>query len=100
ELARTRGEQAPFGARTGEARARFDLDQVAASDEREQRIWHALVRERRHVSRAAWQALAAEIPPLAPKPRRYRFRAGEPPVLRGARLRPGRRPPNTVNSTG
>ncbi|HZS40781.1 MAG TPA: B12-binding domain-containing radical SAM protein, partial [Polyangia bacterium] len=93
ELARRlrAAELEPFGARAGEARARFDLDEVAASDEREQEIWRHLVRERRHVSRAAYHALAAELAPLRPKPRRYRFRAGSPPAA-------GRRPSNAPNS--
>jgi hypothetical protein len=95
------GDASPFGARTQEARARFDLDEAAASDEREQELWHHLVRERRHVSRAAWRELAAAFPSLRPRPRRYRFRAGEP-IGRGgaARRRPGKRPPNAPNAAG
>jgi Radical SAM superfamily len=118
ELARAQRE-APgaFGARTGEARARFDLGDVEISDENELAIWHTLVRERRHVSRAAYQALAAAIAPVHPRPRRYRFRAGEPPAsaaaakvaanakakaaakTKAAKPR-GRRPPNASNSAG
>jgi hypothetical protein len=94
ELSRARGERpAPFGARTAEARARFDLDEVAGSDEHELRIWHHLVRERRHVSRAAYESLIKQLAPLRPKPRRYTYRAGEPPSA-------GRRPRNAQNAAG
>ena len=72
--------QQPFGAASGEAQARFDLGEVARSDDDELAIWHQLVRAQRHVSRAAYHALAKALPPLAPKPRRYRFAAGQPPV--------------------
>ncbi|MDB4965499.1 MAG: yliB [Myxococcales bacterium] len=88
-----------FGARIAEAAARFDLALVAASDDDELAIWHQLVRERRHVSRAAYHALAQTLPPLMPKPRRYQFVAGRPPSP--ARARPkGRRPPNASNAAG
>jgi hypothetical protein len=92
ELAR-RPRQSPFGARTGEAAARFDLDEVARSDGNEAGIWHHLVREKRHVSRAAYQLLAAELPPVKPRPRRYKFFAGLPPAK-------GRRPSNSSNAAG
>jgi hypothetical protein len=89
----------PFGARVSEAGARFDLDEVRAADERELEIWHHLVRERRHVSRAAYRQLAAQLPLLFPRPRRYRVFAGEPPVPSRGPAR-GRRPPNASNSAG
>lgn len=89
----------PFGARAGRAQARFDLAKVARSDEDELMIWHELVRGRRHVSRAAYRALAKALPPLAPSPRRYRFVAGEPPVPFAGGPR-GRRPPNASNAAG
>jgi hypothetical protein len=92
ELAR-RPRQIPFGARIVDAAARFDLDEVARSDENEAAIWHHLVREKRHVSRAAYRQLAAKLKPISPKPRRYRVRAGEPPTK-------GRRPTNSSNSSG
>jgi anaerobic magnesium-protoporphyrin IX monomethyl ester cyclase len=95
QLAR-RPRQAPLGARVGEAAARFDLDEVARSDENEAEIWHQLVRQKRQVSRAAYRELAAHLAPVAPRPRRYRFRAGESPV----RHRAGRRPPNSPNAAG
>ena len=90
---------APFGARGGAAQARFDLAQVARSDDDELAIWHQLVRAQRHVSRAAYQALAKALPPLAPRPRRYKFVAGQPPVPARAAPR-GRRPPNAANAAG
>jgi hypothetical protein len=89
----------PYGERIGEAAARFDLALVARSDEDELAIWHELVRRQRHVSRAAYQALAQALPPLAPKPRRYKFVAGEPPVPSRAGPK-GRRPPNASNAAG
>ncbi|MCA1662779.1 MAG: B12-binding domain-containing radical SAM protein [Myxococcales bacterium] len=98
ERARLPGAQ-PFGARSGEAQARFDLSQVARSDDDELAIWHELVRGQRHVSRAAYQALAKSLPRLRPSPRRYRFTAGEPPVPSRAGPR-GRRPPNASNAAG
>ncbi|HEX6839611.1 MAG TPA: B12-binding domain-containing radical SAM protein, partial [Polyangia bacterium] len=89
----------PFGATASTAQARFDLAEVARSDDDEFAIWHELVRVRRHVSRAAYHALAKALPPLPPKPRRYRFVAGEPPVPARAAPR-GRRPPNASNAAG
>jgi hypothetical protein len=99
--ARARGElgAAPFGARPREAVARFDLATVERSDERELELWRVLVRERRHVSRAAWKALAGALPQLHPAPRRYRYQAGAPPVATGGRPR-ARRPSNASNSAG
>src|SRR6185503_19638726 len=89
----------PFGARAADAQARFDLAEVALSDDDELAIWHELVRGQRHVSRAAYHALAKALPPLPPKPRRYRFIAGQPPIpsRKGPR---GRRPPNASNAAG
>ncbi len=69
------------------AEARFDLDACEAAMEREGEIWFTLVRERRHVSRAAYQALAAQQPMLRPAPARYQFAPGSAPqtLLRGRR---------------
>ncbi len=91
--------QEPFGARSRDAQARFDLAEVARSDDDELAIWTELVRGRRHVSRAAYHALAKALPPLPPKPRRYRFVAGHPPVPSRKPPR-GRRPPNASNAAG
>ena len=87
----------PFGVKVMEGQARFDLADVEASDERELEIWHHLVRERRHVSRAAYQELAAMLQPLEPRSRRYRYQAGAAPSASGRR---GRRPSNASNSAG
>jgi hypothetical protein len=87
------GEPRP---RRGRARARalaarFDLDAAAAALDREAEIWTELVRVRRHVSRAAYDALAAALPPLRPRPRRWRVIAGAPPTPLRAR-RPSHAP--------
>jgi hypothetical protein len=88
-----------IGARSVTVAARFDLAAAARAEEAEARIWHHLVRERRQVSREAYQALAAELPSLRPKARRYRIAAGEVPVAIAAAKRPakGRRPSSRVN---
>ena len=75
------------------ATAQFDLEECEAAMEREGEIWFTLVRERRHVSRAAYQALAAQQPVLLPKPSRYAFAPGTAP-LRQVR---GRRPSHAPN---
>jgi hypothetical protein len=60
-----------------------------------------LVRVQRHVSRAAYTALARSLPPLLPRPRRYRFIAGAAPVpARVGGKAKGRRPPNASNAAG
>jgi anaerobic magnesium-protoporphyrin IX monomethyl ester cyclase len=98
ELAR-RAAGGVLGARAQAAQARFYLDEAAAAGEREMAIWRELVRVRRHVSRAAYGELAAKLPSLAPRPRRYRFAAGEPPVPVGGKAK-GRRPSGAPNSLG
>ncbi len=98
ELAR-RPSGGVLGARPAAATAHFDLAQAAKALDRELAIWRELVRVRRHVSRAAWRALAEAQPSLAPRPRRYRFVAGAPPVpLKGAAR--GRRPSGAPNALG
>jgi hypothetical protein len=92
ELAR-HPRQEPFGTRTIDAAARFDLDEVARSDGNEADIWHHLVRERRHVSRAAYKQLAEKLESIKPRPRRYKVRAGQLPTK-------GRRPTNSSNASG
>jgi hypothetical protein len=89
----------PFAARQEELHARFDLEAIERSDEIEQEIWHELVRVRRHVSRAAYLALANQAPTVSAHPGRYRVIAGAPPrpAPRGAK---GRRPPNASNAAG
>jgi anaerobic magnesium-protoporphyrin IX monomethyl ester cyclase len=99
DRARELGAEArPFGARDEELAARFDLERVERSDDIEQQIWTELVRVRRHVSRAAYTALADEAPALAAKPAKYRVRAGEPP--RPLQRAKGRRPSNASNAAG
>jgi hypothetical protein len=89
----------PFGARPVERASRFDLAALAEAELREQALWTHLVRERRHVSRAAYDALAAELPSLKPRLGRYRFVAGEPPIpVRAPAV--GRRPKNAQNAAG
>src|SRR5207244_3057806 len=73
------GANAVLGHEVKSATARFDLAEIAGALEREQEIWRVLVREQRHVSRAAYLALARALPSLPPRPTRYRFVAGEPP---------------------
>jgi hypothetical protein len=78
----------PLPAAPGEGRriARFDLAEVEAALEREARIWDELVRVRRSVSRAAYDALAAAMPVLGPgrsrrAPPRGRRPSGAPNAL-------------------
>ncbi len=81
--------------------ARFDLDQAAQALAREAEIWHQLVRVRRQVSRAAYQQLVGDCPPLPPRPGRWLVRPGEPPDrLRPSRPRRGRRPSHAANQLG
>jgi anaerobic magnesium-protoporphyrin IX monomethyl ester cyclase len=91
-----------IGARTVTVAARFDLTAVARAEAAEARIWYQLVRERRQVSRADYQRLAAETPLVRPRARRYRIVAGAPPVAIATPRRParGRRPSARVNDLG
>jgi hypothetical protein len=75
--------------------SRFDLGAAAAALERDAEIWTELVRVRRHVSRVAYDALAAVLPPLRPRARRWRITAGAPPMPVRAR-----RPSNSPNALG
>jgi hypothetical protein len=96
-----------IGARAVTVVARFDLAAARDAEAEEARIWHELVRVRRAVSRAAYQELAAELPSLRPRARRYRLVAGSPPTAvaparrgaRGAGPR-GRRSSNRMNDLG
>ena len=89
----------PFAARDEELGARFDLEAVERSDDAEAQIWHELVRVRRHVSRAAYEALAADAPRVSAHPTRYRVRAGDPPRPPPGKAK-GRRPANASNAAG
>ncbi|HVR61256.1 MAG TPA: radical SAM protein [Polyangia bacterium] len=81
--------------------ARFDLGDTAAAEERDAAIWHRLTRVERHVSRAAYEALAAEQPAAQPRPARYQVSAGAPPAALGRAprtTRRGRRPSAAPNA--
>jgi hypothetical protein len=88
-----------IGARATTVAARFDLAAAARAEVAESQIWYQLVRERRQVSRAAYQELASELPALRARTRRYRIAAGATPVAVAAGKRParGRRPSARVN---
>jgi anaerobic magnesium-protoporphyrin IX monomethyl ester cyclase len=91
------------GARPATRRARFDVLGLEAL-EREAGIWHHLVRERRQVSRALYEELAAALPRARPRPGAWRVLAGHEPVPVGDRLtprpgRPGRRPSHATSAT-
>lgn len=73
--------------------ARFDLSACAAALAQEGEIWFTLVRERRHVSRAAYLALARALPALPPQPGRYEYAPEQEPQ----RLQRGRRPSHAPN---
>ncbi|HEX2568697.1 MAG TPA: radical SAM protein [Polyangia bacterium] len=91
-----------LGRKVRAALARFDLAQVAMAEECEREIWRELVHERRHVSRVAYRALAAQQPVLTAQPTRYRYAAGETPTRGSSQHRQGRpagrRPSHTPNS--
>jgi anaerobic magnesium-protoporphyrin IX monomethyl ester cyclase len=88
-----------IGARATTVASRFDLAAAARAEVAESQIWYQLVRERRQVSRAAYQELASELPALRARARRYRIAAGATPVAVAAARRParGRRPSARVN---
>ena len=78
----------------------YPLVRLADAEQREAMIWHTLVHEQRHVSRAAYEALAAEQPAVKPKPGEYEFRADAPPRPMGGakKAAKGRRPSHASNS--
>lgn len=70
------------------AQARFDVAQLAAaSAEAEAEIWQELVYERRAVSRALYDELAAARPRARPAPRAWRYGPGRAPRPDGRRPR-------------
>lgn len=79
------------------AQARFDLQACEAAFEREGEIWFTLVRERRHVSRAAYRALAAQQPVLTPKPALYQFAPGTAPLRQVRGRRPSHAPSHALD---
>ena len=98
-------EGAVRGARASVRAARFDVGKVVArATAAEAAIWHTLVRERRSVSRAAYQELAGELAAVRPSAGRWRVLAGHEPVAAGdpsrrRSVRDGRRPDHAVNAT-
>jgi hypothetical protein len=98
DLARRDPRQTVLGpARRFEAELRFDPIQCAHATERESAIWATLVNHERRIARAAYEAHAARLPALRPRPLRMAFETGSPPV----RVRvPGRRPRHASNATG
>lgn len=96
KIARAAPEVEILANRSRTAPARFDLDQAALAEEREQQIWHHIVHELRRVSRDLYRELAAAQPALAPRPVRYTFSAGEHPTPDRTR---GRRPSGAPNAT-
>ena len=88
-----------IGARAATVAARFDLAAARDAEAAEAGIWHELVRVRRAVSRAAYLELAAQLPSLRPRARRYRLRAGAPPAAVAPARKParGRRSSNRMS---
>jgi hypothetical protein len=76
-----------------EASLRFDPESCARAAEDEGAIWQTLVMEERRVGRAVYDAHAAALPPLRPRPWRLVFQVGEAP----RRVR-GRRPSHAPNA--
>jgi anaerobic magnesium-protoporphyrin IX monomethyl ester cyclase len=71
------------GARTLERTARFDLATSADSEARDADLWYTLVVERRRISRAAYDELAAAVPTQPLRSARYRVDVdGYQPVSR------------------
>jgi hypothetical protein len=84
-------DQAPELAPPRTVKARYDVVAVGeAAAEREAEIWHELVRVRRKVSRADWQALAAAAPAAlpSPSPTSVKVAPGRDPHRAGRRVRP------------
>jgi len=89
-----RGGHGILGKRAQSAPSHFSLEALDEAEEIEQQLWQHLIYEKRQVSRALYEQLASEAPSVARDPQRYRYAAGETPVVdkrpRGPRL--GRRP--------
>lgn len=69
------------------------MDVMAEALEHEAAIWETMVYEERHVSRARYTALTAD---LAPVLARHRGKGGTP---ERHVVRKGRRPPHSINAT-
>lgn len=85
-----------LGARAFTCEARFDPVEAANAEAAEADIWSSLVYQRRRVSRRDYGELAAPLPALSPRPRRYQVAAGRGPVPLAAQPR-GRRPSSRRN---
>ncbi len=95
DLARRRtGENASASA-TGrfEASLRFDPEQCARASENEGAIWSTLVTDERRVGRSFYDAHAAALPAVRPRPSRVAFQVGAAP-----RRVVGRRPSHASNA--
>jgi hypothetical protein len=96
DLARRGTDERLLGEASFEAELRFDLRRCERAVEREGAIWATLVTLERRVGRAFYEAHAARISALHPRPSNVLFAAGAPP----RRVR-GRRPlhaPNAAHS--
>jgi hypothetical protein len=78
--------------------ARFDLDDTAPAQAHEAEIWQDLTRVRRQISRELYATLAAQQPPVLPRPGQYRVSAGLPPAALKPPARRGRRPSHIANA--
>ncbi len=78
------------GAQRFEAVARFDPSSAERAEERDAQIWATLVNEDRRIGRAEYEAYAADMPALTPRPVRLAFTAARP-IMRVAGRRPSHR---------
>jgi hypothetical protein len=77
----------------------FDPRDTALAAQRDAAIWSALVNDERRIGRAAYEAHAAKMPLLRPRPVRVTFAAGGEPVARRATKKAtGRRPSHAPNA--
>ena len=77
----------PWSDAAREAPLAYDVDALAAAEARDAEIWSTLIHDRRAVSRAAYDELAAAQPRATPRPARYRFAAGADPARLTGRRR-------------
>lgn len=94
-----KGKGGVLGATPKLIESAFDLDEAALAADDEGAVWHELVREKREVSRAIYEAEAETLPKLDRSPQHYRVTAGVPPQKMKLRHGPmkGRRPNAAVN---
>jgi anaerobic magnesium-protoporphyrin IX monomethyl ester cyclase len=84
-----------LGARRESLPARFSVEAAAGARARDAEIWQELAYQRRHVSRAAYDELAAGQPVLKPRPGHYLTMAGTAPAPAK-----GRRPSHATTEFG